>query len=131
MIGLDTNVLVRYLAQDDPVQSPRATKLIEHTLGERNPGYVGMVTLIELSWVLKRLYGVRGRELHDALRDLLEARQLVVEQRPIVTAALARWAGEAGDFADALVVECARAAGCRKVMTFDVAAAGLGMTSLR
>jgi predicted nucleic-acid-binding protein len=131
MIGLDSNVLVRYLAQDDAVQSARATRLIEHELSERVPGYIGLVVLVEVCWVLQRLYGVTADELHDTVRDLLEARQLVVEQRAVVNAALARWGGDVGDFADALISACARAGGCARVVTFDKAAVKVGMALLR
>ena len=131
MTGIDSNVLVRYLAQDDPLQSARATRLIEQELNERAPGYIGLVALVEVCWVLKRLYRATPAELHDTVRDLLDARQLVVEQRAVVNAALARWGGDGGDFADALVFECARAGGCERVVTFDKAAAKVGMTLLR
>ena len=58
MIGLDTNILVRYLAQDDPVQSPKATELIERHLTEENPGFVSVVAMVETVWVLDRAYGL-------------------------------------------------------------------------
>ena len=54
MIGLGTNILVRYLAQDDPVQSPKATELIEERLTEENPGFVSVVAMVETAWVLDR-----------------------------------------------------------------------------
>ena len=57
MIGLDTNVLVRYLVQDEANQSARATRLIERELSEREPGFIGLIVLVETCWVLKRLYG--------------------------------------------------------------------------
>ncbi len=131
MIGLDTNVIVRYLVQDDPVQSTRATRLIERQLTERVPGYIGLVVLVEVCWVLKRLYGATRGELHETVRDLLDARQVVVEQRAVVTAALARWVGETGDFTDALIAACARAGGCRRTVTFDKTAVRAGMVLLR
>ena len=131
MIGLDTNVLVRYLAQDDPVQSARATRLIERELTDRDPGYVGLVVLVETCWVLKRLYGASPAELRDTVRDLLDTRQLVVERRSAVAAALARLGHDAGDMADALVAECASEAGCERTVTFDKSAVKLGMALLR
>ena len=57
MIGLDTNVLVRYLAQDDPAQSAKVNRLIESELNERHPGFISLIVLVETCWVLKRLYG--------------------------------------------------------------------------
>lgn len=131
MIGLDTNVIVRYLAQDEPAQSARATRLMERELSEREPGFVGLVALVETCWVLKRLYGASAGELRETVRDLLDARQLVVENRAVVARALARLRDEAGDIADALVAECAAQAGCTRTVTFDKGAARMGMTLLR
>lgn len=131
MIGLDTNVLVRYLVQDEPAQSARATRLIEHELSDREPGYIGLVVLVETCWVLKRLYAATPAELREIVRDLLDTRQLVVERRAVVAAALARLGDGAGDIADALVVEGASEAGCTRTVTFDKAAVKLGMVVLR
>ena len=58
MIGLDTNILVRYLAQDDALQSPIATQIIESQLTEANPGFVSVVVMVEIVWVLDRAYGL-------------------------------------------------------------------------
>jgi predicted nucleic-acid-binding protein len=131
MIGIDTNVLVRYLAQDHPAQSARATRLIESELSERQPGFVGVVVLVETCWVLKRLYGASVSELKQTVRDLLDSRQIVIEQREAVTQALARLGDTSGDLANALILEAASAAGCERVVTFDKAAAKLGMSLLR
>ncbi|MDH5331194.1 MAG: PIN domain-containing protein, partial [Aquincola sp.] len=99
MIGLDTNVLVRYLAQDEPVQSALATRLIERQLNEREPGFIGLVVLVETCWVLKRLYGATVAELRETVRDLLDTRQFVIEQRTVVLRAVARLGDGAGDLA--------------------------------
>jgi predicted nucleic-acid-binding protein len=131
MIGIDTNVLVRYLAQDDPTQSARATRLIESELSERQPGFIGVIVLVETCWVLKRLYGATVSELQNTMRDLLDARQLVVEQREAVARALVRLREVSGDLADALILGTAEAAGCERTVTFDKAAAKLGMSLLR
>lgn len=131
MIGLDSNVLIRYLAQDEPAQSARATRLIERELGERSPGYVSLVVLVEVCWVLKRLYGATPAEIRSTVRDLLDARQLVVAQRAAVGAALVRVAVGAGDFSDALIAECSLEGGCERCVTFDRSAAKLGMVLLR
>jgi predicted nucleic-acid-binding protein len=131
VIGLDTNVLVRYITQDDPAQAARATRLIESELSDTNPGFVGVVVLAETAWVLQRLYRVTRAEFHDAVGDLLAIRQLVVENRAAVARAHAMSAVANIEFADALVAECARAAGCRKVVSFDRGAARAGMDILR
>ena len=142
MIGLDSNVLVRYLAQDEPRQSARATQLIEHELDERTPGYISVVVLVETCGVLERLYGATPAELHATVRDLLDTRQFSVEHRAEVARALDRLSGRStgtgtatgiatsGDFADALIAELGIAAGCTRVVTFDRKAAKLGMALL-
>jgi hypothetical protein len=58
VIGLDTNILVRYLAQDDPMQSRKATQIFEHRLTEANPGFLSLVTMVEAAWVLERAYSL-------------------------------------------------------------------------
>jgi predicted nucleic acid-binding protein len=62
MIGLDTNVLVRYMAQDDPIQSKLATDLIERRLADRDPGFISIVAMTETAWVLERAYGCPARK---------------------------------------------------------------------
>jgi len=130
MVGLDTNVLVRYLAQDDAVESARAVRLIERELTEREPGYISLVALVETYWVLKRLYGATSKELHDTVRDLLDVRQFSIERRLCVANALARLGEGTGDLADAIVAELAFEAGCERVVTFDKRATKLGMVLL-
>ena len=125
MIGLDTNVLVRYLAQDDPQQSQAAARLLEGTLSEDEPGYVDHVVLCELGWVLERCYGVDRPGLAGIVEGLLTARQLVVEAPEQVWAALRAVRREGADFVDALVGARHRAAGCERTVTFDRRAARL------
>ena len=131
MIGLDTNVLVRYLAQDEAAQSARATRLIERELSERELGFIGLIVLVESCWVLKRLYGATAAELHETVRDLLDTRQLAVENRALVARALGRAVDAGADIADALIAECAASAGCKRIVTFDRSAAKAGMAVLR
>ncbi|MGZ8992638.1 MAG: PIN domain-containing protein [Burkholderiaceae bacterium] len=130
MIGLDSNVLVRYLTQDDPVQSARATRLIERQLSEKAPGFISLIVLVELWWVLKRLYRATGVELRQTVQDLLDTRQFVLEQRGAVIQAVKKL-DAAGDIADSLIVELARAAGCERMVTFDTDARRVGMELLK
>ena len=128
MTGLDSNVLLRYLTQDDAAEAARATRLIERELSERAPGFISLVVLVETCRVLKRIYGVTPAEISTTVRDLLDTRQLTIERRAAVARALER-AG-AGNFADALIADIALDAGCSRVVTFDRKAARLGMTLL-
>ena len=130
MIGLDTNVLVRYLVQDDPVQSARANKLMENELSEEEPGFVGLVVLAETTWVLQRLYSATALEVRETVADLLGTSQIVVENRDAVTSALAKTHANKCAFADALIAASAEGAGCASVVSFDRGAVRAGMTLL-
>ncbi len=79
MIGLDTNVLVRYLARYDGVQSLRATQIIERRLSEDRPAFISLVTLVETVWVLDRVYGLSNREIAAAIEGILQADTLLVQ----------------------------------------------------
>ena len=128
MIGLDTNVLVRYIMQDDPRQSAKATRLIESLEADR-PGFIGMVSIVELYWVLTSCYDLTNDQVRQALDLLLRTRQIVVDRADQVLRALKVFETGKADFADCLIERAAAAAGCEKTMTFDVSAARhAGMT---
>jgi len=119
MIGLDTNILVRYLAQDDPVQSPKATELVERRLTEENPGFVSVVAMAETVWVLERAYGLADRDIAAAIERTLQADVLVVEcEQEVFTAMIALKEGR-GSFAAALIGALGTRAGCSRTLTFD------------
>ncbi len=119
MIGLDTNVLVRYLTQDDPVQSPQATELIEQRLTEDDPGFVCTVAMAETAWVLERAYGLTDRDIGTAIERVLQADVLVVENEQEVFAAMVMLKQGRGSFADALISALGTRAGCSRTVTFD------------
>lgn len=124
MIGLDTNVIVRYLVQDDADQAARATAFIERELSEEAPGWISVVTAAELVWVLLRAYGFSRIEVARAVERLLQADSLVFAHQDEVFEAMS--ALEAGhDFADALIAALGKAAGCGHTVTFDKKAARL------
>ena len=128
MIGLDTNVLVRYVMQDDPRQSPRATRLMD-SLAPQAPGYVSLVVLVELGWVLRSNYGLARGQVATVLETLLRSKELLVERAESVAQALERFESAGADLADALIERMATAAGCAATMTFDQGAAkAAGMT---
>jgi len=131
VIGLDTNVLVRYIVQDDPVQSPLATQLIEQECSTEIPGFIGLVVLVELVWVSESCYGARRAEVAVLLRRMLSIRQLVVQEAETVWQALRQFETSKADFSDCLIERMATASGCSAMMTFDKAAAAAGMTLLK
>lgn len=119
MIGLDTNILVRYLAQDDPAQSPKATDILEHRLTEKNPGFVSVVAMVETVWVLDRAYGFTAQEIATAVERLLQIEVLVVENEQEVFSAMVALKQGRGSFADALIAELGARVGCTCTLTFD------------
>lgn len=131
MIGLDTNVLVRYIMQDDPRQSPKATTLIESLDADR-PGFIGVVSVVELYWVLTSCYELTNDQARQALNVLLRTKQIVVDRADQVLRALRVFEAGKADFADCLIERTAASAGCEQTVTFDVnAARHAGMTLIR
>ncbi len=122
MIGLDTNVLVRYIVQDDPRQAAAAARLIEGCTA-RSPGFVSVPVLVELVWVLTTAYR-HGKALVVAvIRQILRTAELTVEDRDTVLAALREFESGAADFADCLIAHRNHALGCTRTYTFDRRAA--------
>jgi predicted nucleic-acid-binding protein len=125
MIALDTNVIVRYLVQDDPAQAAAANDLFSG-LTAANPGYIGLVAWAEAYWVLTRTYGFSRADALATLRDLAGSDEIASQDEPQVTRALTL-AQAGADFGDALIMSAATAAGCAEAVTFDKrAAARLG-----
>lgn len=118
MIGLDTNVLVRYIAQDDPKQSSKATRLVESLTTDAR-GYVSLVSVVELAWVLTDCYGMTRAELCDTLGALLRTKEIVVAQAEVVWQALRLFKAGKADFADCLIERFGCADGCDYTTTFD------------
>lgn len=131
MIGLDTNVVVRFIVQDDEVQSPVATRFVAR-LTREIPGFISAVVLAEISWVLARAYKAPRRDVAAAIEGLLRSAELVIENAEAAYRALGAYlAADAGDFADALIAETARLAGADQVVTFDRrAASAFGMRAI-
>jgi predicted nucleic-acid-binding protein len=119
MTGLDTNIIVRYLAQDDPTQSQKATRLIERRLTEDDPGFVSVVAIVETAWVLERAYGLTDAEIAAAIESMLQTDVLVLEHEQEVFTAMIALKSELGSFADALIGALGISAGCARTVTFD------------
>jgi predicted nucleic-acid-binding protein len=132
VIGLDTNVVVRFLTQDDQVQSPIANRLISR-LSREQPGFISSVVLAEITWVLSRAYKASREDIALAVEGLLRSAELIVENADAAYRALGIYqSSKSADFADALIVETASLAGAAETVTFDQkAAASMAMRLLR
>ena len=129
MIGLDTNILVRYLTQDDPVQTTAAVKTIR-SLSSTSPGFVSLVVIAELVWVLEISYDFEKLEIEHVIEKLLRSHELVIDQAETVSQALRKFRASRANFADCLIERCCNAADCQETLTFDKAAISAGMRML-
>ena len=119
MIGLDTNTLVRYIVQDHAEQALAATRLIEGRCTERSPGYVSALVLTELVWVLNGAYGYTGSDVTRVILQLLRTTEFNIEDSDAVWAALRESETGTADFADYLIAQRNRTAGCTSTYTFN------------
>jgi predicted nucleic-acid-binding protein len=122
MTGLDTNVVLRYFLGDDPIQSSKSRSIMAG-FTVANPCWIALTTVLEFVWVLNRKIGLPRQAIADALDGLLSQGSVVVEQAQVVASAVQLYRSFRADFADCLVVESAKAAGCARTLTFDEIAA--------
>lgn len=118
MIGLDTNILLRAVTNDDPVQTPMARRLLRG-LAPNNQGVINVVVLMEFVWNLRRSYGYGRLEVADVVETLLRSEAYIVTERSAVNSALGVCRSTSMNFPDALIGEINRLAGCTTTMTFD------------
>jgi predicted nucleic-acid-binding protein len=118
VIGIDTNVLVRYLAQDEPNQSAAASQLIDGFTAETR-GFISSVTLVETVWVLARAYKTSRPKIATVIEGLLRAQELVVEQSETHYLALGIFQAGTADYADVVIAQAGKRAGCDETVTFD------------
>jgi predicted nucleic-acid-binding protein len=126
MIGVDTNVLVRYLVRDDVAQSRRARDRLDAACTNDEPGFISHLVVSELCWVLRGAYRYRRAAIAGVIEALLRTPQLRLEDEALVAGALAVYRTSDADFADCLIGLIHRRAGCGTTVTFDAAAAALG-----
>ena len=119
MIGLDTNVLVRYLIQDDPAQALLATKLFEENCSKHSPGRLSLVVLCELVWVLSGAYRYPKKTIVDALAQLLITSELEVENEQVARLSLDAYKNGVADYADYVIGFSNITSGCVVTYTFD------------
>lgn len=119
MIGLDTNVLVRFIMQDDPIQSRHVRNIIERRLTTQNPGFISLASILETSWVLESVYQQSRKQVAEAIRRILQVETFVIQnEQEVYTAMIALETGQ-GSFGDALIAALGSWAGCASTLTFD------------
>ncbi len=125
MIGLDTNILVRYLTQDDPIQSPKATRILERTFTPDAPGFLSLASILETAWVLENIYGLSNLKLAEAIERMLQIEALAIQNEKEVFGAMFILKSNQGSFEDALIGALGAWAGCDFTLTFDKKASRL------
>ncbi len=131
MIGLDTNVVVRYLTHDDAAQTVAAVSVMD-ALSAEAPGFLSLIVVVELVWVLQVSYRFKKNEIEQVLGTLLRSKELVIERAEVVLQALRKFSASHADFSDCLIERCGHAAECQFTVTFDRnVAAGAGMRLLK
>jgi predicted nucleic-acid-binding protein len=125
MIGLDTNVVLRYLLQDDPAQTLQANHIFEQELSDQNPGFINLATTLEIVWALRSLLRQTSAQTALHLENLLAADSLEIQNEQHVFEAVFALKTGAGEFEDALIGALNAWAGCSHTLTFDRKAARL------
>jgi predicted nucleic-acid-binding protein len=119
MLGVDTNVLVRYLIRDNQPQYEKARRLIDREVARSEPVFVSLLVLLETEWVLRSRYELAKADVIAAFSALLDTADLAFEDEPSVENAVYSWKNSAADFADCLIEARNRRLGCRATATFD------------
>jgi predicted nucleic-acid-binding protein len=125
MIGLDTNVILRYLLQDDPKQARQANQIVDRQLSEQTPGFISLATVLEIVWVMRSLLKQNPSQIASHLENLLVADSLEVQNEQQVFEAVFALKRGTGEFEDALIGALNAWAGCAYTLTFDRKAARL------
>lgn len=125
MLGIDTNVLVRFLVRDDEAQFEKANRLIKREVGAKEDVFVSLLVLLETEWVLRSRYSLQKAEIIQAFSSLLDATELQLEDEAAVEETLFIWKDSTADFADCLIGAHNRRVGCRATATFDTKAVKL------
>jgi len=125
MLGVDTNVLVRFLVRDDEVQFEKARKLIKREVAAGRRVFVSQLVLLETEWVLRSQYNLPKNLIIETISHLLDATDVRFEDEPTIEEALFMWKDATADFADCLIGAKNRRLGCRATATFDTKASKL------
>ena len=118
MVGLDANVLVRYIVQDDKAQARKATAVIENLTPDQ-PAFISCIVLCEINWVLKTTYKISKAERINIFKRILSVAVFDIENLDVCWSAAKKHAQGQADFSDYLVLETARQNGYDAILTFD------------
>ena len=125
MLGIDTNVLVRFLVRDDQNQFEKARKLLKREVSNGRRVFINQLVLLETEWVLRTRYGLAKTQMLETISGLLDASDIQLEDEPAVEEALFIWRDANADFSDCLIGARNRRLGCRATVTFDTKASKL------
>ncbi|MDR6857440.1 type II toxin-antitoxin system VapC family toxin [Variovorax guangxiensis] len=123
MPALDTNVLVRYVVQDDQAQLAEARRLIRKCVADGQTLFVPVTVALELEWMLRASFEYAKDEVMEALSSLFSAAELIFESERALEVALQLYRNGSADFADCLHIALAAQAGELPLRTFDKRAA--------
>ena len=121
MTGLDTNILVRYLTQDDPEQAEQATREIETGAAQGESFFITSIVMCELDWVLETAYGYSRDDIASVLGQILQTRQFVFENKDLMRLTFMDYQQDKADFSDYLIGRTGNHSGCTETLTFDAA----------
>lgn len=119
MKALDTNILARYLRDDNPMQSRRAAHFIQRAVNRNEPLYLNHIVLCELVWILSAVYEHRKDEIVTMIEAVLLTGQFQFEDKSSIESALEDYKTSKADFPDCLIGRRSRAAGSESTLTFD------------
>ncbi|OWV87034.1 nucleic-acid-binding protein [Rhizobium sp. R635] len=122
MIGLDTNILLRFLLKDDAAKTEKVTALFG-SLSDTTPGYISCITLMECAWFLRQRIKLKREQIMEAISDLLDSADLILEDERVIEETLGIMARTNAEFADVFIALRNRDAGCMATKTFDAQAA--------
>jgi predicted nucleic-acid-binding protein len=122
MIGIDTNILIRYFTQDNLEQAQIVEQIIDNYANSPNSMFVNNIVMCELIWVLERGYKYSKEEIGQVIKQMLSTEEFAFENQELLWLALNQYIQNKLDFSDALIGELNIEFGCSETLTFDQAA---------
>ena len=127
MIAIDTNILVRYLTQDDEKLASIATRFLEQHVNKTNYIYINNIVICELIWVLERGYRYTKTQITEVIKEILTSSEFCFENRELLWLSLENYRMTKADYSDIVICLCNKSKGCENTFTFNQAAIAIGM----